>query len=70
MEITKLSYTIKVEYNKEIRKIPAISNFEELNSSVISLFNFKTGFVKFQYKDDDNELITISNDDDMICMFD
>lgn len=65
---------MKVEYEGEIRKVPAISNYEELISTVASLFGLnsggQTGFIKFTYEDEDKELITISNDDDMQCMFD
>ena len=74
MNITLRSYTLKVEYEGEIRKVPAISNYEELRSTVASLFGFnsggQSGYIRFTYEDEDKELITISNDDDMQCMFD
>ena len=70
MNITKKQVAVKVEFKKEIRKIPGISSFDDLTATVKQLFNIETGALKFTYVDDEKETITVSNDEDLECMFD
>ena len=60
---------MKVEYMNEIRKIPEISNYDALISTLKERFdlqNFSNSAIKLSYKDSDNMKISISTDDDII----
>ena len=58
--------TIKFSYNGEIRKISAISSYNEMIDTIQQVYNFKPCSFLIKYVDEDEDKITVSNQEDYV----
>ena len=66
MEEVKISpRIIKVSFNEDTRKISDVANYKNLIRSVWELFSLQPKEYSLGYIDDEEDLITISNDEDL-----
>ena len=64
-EATVSPRIIKVSFNEDTRKISDVSNYENLIRSVWELFSLQQNEYYLKYIDDEEDLITISSDEDL-----
>lgn len=57
--------TIKVEYEGDIRKFKDITSYDDLVNAISRSFGWRVLRCKFYYVDDDNDKITVTNDEDL-----
>lgn len=58
------AYTIKIEYNEEIRKLTGIKNFDDFCASVCKKLQLDIAKLEFSYLDEDNEDISFTSADE------
>jgi len=58
--------TLKFSYLGEIRKLSAISNYQEMIDTVQQAYGFDNDAFTIKYKDDEGDEVTVSNDDDYV----
>ena len=64
-ESTTTSHVLKIMYEGEIRKYRNIKSYDNLIVSIAKTIGFKAMNCRFTYTDDDEDKITVSNDDDL-----
>lgn len=65
--VTKIApNSIKFEYNGEIRKLTAITNYLEMNDTIQQAYGFEPNTFTIKYKDEDDDMITVSSQDDYV----
>lgn len=55
---------IKIIYKGETRKLSAVENFSELRDTLCQLLNLNIGSFTIKYKDEDDDLVNVENNDD------
>ena len=61
--------TVKLSYNSEIRKVGCVASYEDLVDTCSQIYTLSPTSLKFHYLDEDEDLITISQEDDIQEMF-
>jgi hypothetical protein len=64
------SIHIKVSYRNDLRRFPMNGvGFSELRSLIQNLFDLKDKDFILQYRDNENDLVTLSSDEEMACAY-
>ena len=67
---TNFPSIVKITFNEEIRRMNDITDYDKLVKSVSSYFDLNPNSFKLKYIDDEEDLITISTDEDLEAALD
>lgn len=57
--------SLKLVYQSEIRKVKGVTAFSDVSKAAIERWGIDVEKVTFRYQDDEDDIVTISNDDDL-----